>query len=313
MARPEPAWVPPLRDCVRASRVAFSATAGTPLLDFLLVRMSRVTDWPARLARGDVLDASGRPLAADASCEPGAVLWYWRSPPAEPRVPFEIELLHQDEYLVAVDKPHFLAAIPGGRHLQETVLVRLTRQLGIPTLAPMHRLDRDTAGVLLFIVQPATRHAYHSLLRDRQVHKVYEAVAPWRAGLVLPLTCRSRLEQRSDRSFMQMQEVAGEANAQTRVELIRRLAPAAGDLAHYRLTPLTGRRHQLRVQMSGLGLPVVGDRIYPTLWPEPAADAAPDYAQPLQLLARELAFTDPITGQARHFASRRQLQLAGEP
>jgi tRNA pseudouridine32 synthase/23S rRNA pseudouridine746 synthase len=304
-----------MRDGVSASRVAVSAGPWRTLAEFLALRLPAATDWPERLARGEVLDASGRPLPADAPSVPGAVLWYWRSPPPEPRVPFELELLHHDEQLVVVDKPHFLPVTPGGRHLHETVLVRLKRLLGIATLAPMHRLDRETAGVLAFTVQPAARRAYQSLLRDRQVHKVYEAVAPWRAGLALPLTCRNRLEERPG-SFMQMAVVAGEPNAETRIELIGRLVQPRGaldadadGLAHYRLMPHTGRRHQLRVHLAALGLPIVGDRIYPRLLPDLAPGAAPDYSQPLQLLARELAFTDPLSGEPRRFVSRRRLAL----
>jgi tRNA pseudouridine32 synthase/23S rRNA pseudouridine746 synthase len=304
MTRPRPAWTPPARDGVGASRVAVTAGPWATVAEFLAARLRAGIDWPGRLARGEVLDACGRQLAPDAPCRPGAVLWYWRSLPPEPRIPFEIQLLHQDEHLVVVDKPHFLPVTPGGRYLQETVLVRLKRLLGIETLVPMHRLDLETAGVLVFTVQPAGRHAYHALLRDRQAHKVYEAVAPWRADLTLPLTVSSRLQEPPGAGFMQMREVPGVPNAQTRIELIARL----GTQAHYRLTPLTGRKHQLRVHLAALGLPIAGDRIYPTLRPEPAPDAPPDYTQPLQLLARELAFTDPIDGRPRRFVSRRVLQ-----
>ena len=298
------AFTPPLRDGVAASRVGLPSGRFANVLAFLVERFPAVADWPGRLARGDVLDAAGRPLAADAPCAAGMLLWYWRDPPPETPIPFEVALLHRDDHLVVVDKPHFLPVIPGGRHLRETALVRLKQGLGIDTLAPMHRLDRDTAGVLVFVVRPHERAAYHALLRERAVHKVYEAVAPWRDGLALPLTCRHRLEQPPAHGFMQMQVVPGEPNAETRVELIGR----AGTLAHYRLTPRTGKTHQLRVQMSALGIPIVNDRIYPTLWP----DAAPDYAQPLQLLAREIAFTDPVTGQARRFTSARRLRHAPE-
>jgi tRNA pseudouridine32 synthase/23S rRNA pseudouridine746 synthase len=309
-----------MREGVSASRVGVGAGRFASLLDFLTGRFPGVVDWPARLARGDVMDAAGCAQAADSPCLPGMLLWYWRNPPPEPRVPFEIELLYRDEHLVVVDKPHFLSVTPGGRHLVETVLVRLKRQLGIATLAPMHRLDRDTAGVLVFTVQPATRDAYQSLLRDRRVEKVYEAVAPWNAGLALPLVCHSRLAPRADAGFMQMQVVDGEPNAETRIELIGLVetaggsrdagpAPASRALAHYRLTPRTGRTHQLRVQMSALGLPIVGDRIYPDLLPDPAPFAA-DYSQPLQLLARQFSFSDPISGEPRCFTSRRRLQRA---
>jgi tRNA pseudouridine32 synthase/23S rRNA pseudouridine746 synthase len=302
-------FTPPPRDGVGASRVGVGDGRFAHVLAFLAARFPAVADWPARLARGDVLDAAGHPLAADAPCRLGDVLWYWRDPPPEPRVPFEIEVLHRDEHLVVVDKPHFLAVIPGGRHLRETVLVRLRQQLGIETLAPMHRLDRETAGVLVFTVQPATRHAYHALLRERDVHKVYEAVAPWRDDLALPLACRHRLEKPAGAGFMQVQVVPGEPNAETLVELVECLDTPGDALALYRLTPRTGFTHQLRAQMNALGLPLVGDRIYPRLWPEPAAGTAPDWSHPLQLLAREIAFTDPVTGEARRFASRRRLQL----
>jgi tRNA pseudouridine32 synthase / 23S rRNA pseudouridine746 synthase len=316
MTRPRPAWTPPLRDGVSASRVAVSGGPWPSVAAFLTARLRPGIAWAERIARGEVLDAQGQPVSADSPCQDGAVYWYWRSLPPEPRVPFELDVLHQCEHLVVVDKPHFLPVTPGGRHLQETALVRLKRQLGIATLVPMHRLDLETAGVLAFTVQPAARHAYHALMREHRAHKVYEAVAPWRGDLALPVTARHRLQEPAGAGFMQMQVLAGEPNAHTRIELLRRLdthtahpAPAA-DLALYRLTPLTGRKHQLRAQLNALGLPIVGDRIYPRLWPEPVPDAAPDFSHPLQLLARELAFTDPVTGQPRRFVSRRQLALA---
>jgi tRNA pseudouridine32 synthase / 23S rRNA pseudouridine746 synthase len=296
---------PPLRDGVAASRVGVGDGRFPTLLAFLQARFPAVADWPARLARGDVLDAAGHALAAGAPCAAGSLLWYWRDPPPEPRVPFEIEVLHRDEHLVVVDKPHFLPVIPSGRHLRETVLVRLRRQLGIAALAPMHRLDRETAGVLVFTVRAQDRAAYHALLRERDVHKVYEAIAPWRGDLALPLVARHRLEKPDGAGFMQVQVMPGEPNAETLVELLER----DGEDACYRLTPRTGRTHQLRVQMNALGIPIAGDRIYPTLWPEPAPGAPPDWSRPLQLLARAIAFTDPVTGEPRRFASRRQLAL----
>jgi len=308
--RPEP-FVPPLRDGVAASRVGVGDGRFPHVLAFLEARFPAVADWPARLARGDVLDARGNALAAGARCAGGDLLWYWRDPPPEPRVPFEIDILHHDEHLVVVDKPHFLPVIPAGRHLRETALVRLRAALGIATLAPIHRLDRETAGVLVFCVRPQDRGAYHALLRDRVVHKAYEAIAPWRADLALPLVARHRLEQPARAGFMQVRVAPGEPNAEVRIALAGRLG--AGH-ALYRLEPRTGRTHQLRVQMNALGLPIVGDRIYPVLWPEAAPDALPDWSHPLQLLAREIAFTDPVTGQARRFTSRRALALtAGLP
>ncbi len=330
MSRPRPAWTPPLRDGVSASRVALTPGPWATVADFLSQRLPLVADWPARLAAGQVLDAEGHPVAAHEPCRPGTVLWYWRALPPEPRIPFELEVLHQDEHLVVVDKPHFLPVIPRGRYLQETALVRLKRLLGLPDLVPMHRLDRETAGVMLFTVQPAWRHAYQSLLATHQVRKVYEAVAPWREDLTFPMTLQHRLKEPADDRFMQMQVVPGEPNAHTEVELIARLprcglalgpdtsampadhAPSARAAprhgAHYRLRPLTGRKHQLRAQMNAAGLPLRGDRLYPELLPEPALEAPADYSNPLQLLAREIAFTDPLTGALRCFMSRRSLE-----
>jgi tRNA pseudouridine32 synthase/23S rRNA pseudouridine746 synthase len=327
MTRPTPPWTPALRDGVAASRVAVSAGPWALLADFLAARLPAATDWPQRLARGEVLDAQGHALAPDAPCVPGTVLWYWRSPPPEHAPPEDISVLWEDAHIVAVDKPHFMSVTPGGRHLHQTVLVRLKRLLGIATLVPMHRLDRETAGVLLFIKRPEDRHAYQTVLRDRQARKVYEAVAPWRADLQFPLDCASRLVEPPGHDFMQMQVLPGEPNAHTRIELVRRLGPppagwavhppvaavtpaAPASMALYRLLPDTGRKHQLRMHMHGLGLPIFGDRIYPQLLPEPALDAAPDWRHPLQLLAREIAFTDPVTGALRRHISQRRLMLA---
>jgi len=307
VSRTEPAWIPLPRDGVSASRVAVGDSRFAHVLDFLRWRFPAVADWPHRLAHGDVLDAAGRPVLAGAPCVVGEVLWYWRDPPPEPQVPFEIEVLHRDDHLVVVDKPHFLATLPGGRHLRETVLFRLRRQLGMQTLTPMHRLDRDTAGVLVFIVRPEDRHAYQSLLRERAVFKVYEAVAPWRPDVALPVLCRNRIEEPPGRDFMQMRVVPGEPNAETLIECLQTLPDG---LALYRLTPHTGRKHQLRAQMNALGLPLVGDRVYPRLLPEPPPQAVADYAEPLQLLAREYGFTDPLSGEPRRFVSRRRLALA---
>jgi tRNA pseudouridine32 synthase / 23S rRNA pseudouridine746 synthase len=319
MARPAPAWSPALREGVAASRVVVSGGPFVCVADFLAARFPRAPSWAPRLLTGEVMNGLGQTLRADSPCPSGMLIWYWRDPPPEPRVPFEIEVLFQDEQLVVVDKPHFLPVAPSGRFLHETVLVRLKRLLGINTLSPMHRIDLDTAGVVVFTVQPSQRNAYQALLRERRVHKVYEALAPWRADLVLPQTCSHRLQEPPGKSFMQMQVVAGEPNAETRVQVLRRVEPPLCRSSHtpnqalalYQLTPSTGRRHQLRVQMNALGLPIVGDRIYPVLHPELPPGAMPDHSQPLQLLSREFSFIDPLSGQHRSFVSRRQLGLVG--
>ena len=322
MTRPAPPWTPPLRDGVAASRLAVSAGSDVLLADYLAARLRSGVDWPERMARGEVLGSQGEVLTPEAPCVPGSVVWYWRSPPPEHAPPEDIQVLHQDAHIVAIDKPHFMSVTPGGRHLHQTALVRLRRLLGLPTLVPMHRLDRETAGVLLFVVRPQDRGAYHALLRQQQATKVYEAVAPVNAELSFPLDYSSRLVEPAGDDFMQMQSLPGEPNAHTRMELVRHLGafpsgwPTCANgveggeaIALYRLLPSTGRKHQLRVHMNSLGIPILGDRCYPRLVPEPAPDAPPDWRHPLQLLAREIAFTDPVTGEARRYTSARRLVL----
>jgi tRNA pseudouridine32 synthase / 23S rRNA pseudouridine746 synthase len=181
----------------------------------------------------------------------------------------------------------------------ESALVRLRRDLDLPTLSPAHRLDRLTAGVLVFTVDPSVRGAYQTLFAERQVRKVYEAIAPFRPDVDLPTVVRSRIVK--ERGVPRAQEVPGPVNAESLIQLV---SPGP-ELAGYRLVPSTGRTHQLRLHMHSLGLPIVNDNFYPDL-----LDVDPeDYSAPLQLLARSLEFTDPLTGAARRFESRRALAV----
>lgn len=289
----------PTKNGVGPSCVALTPGPWATISDFLIDRFPAIpaATWQARMQQGELVDEHGVAVTPDRPSRPGLRLYYYRSIADEPRVPFDEVVLFRDEWLIAADKPHFLPVTPGGKHLQETLLVRLKRRLGIDTLAPLHRLDRETAGVVVFAVQPDTRGAYQALFAQRQVMKHYEAIAPWRPELTFPLTRRSRLVQ--DDHFLRMREVPGEPNAETLFEVL----DVQGDFARYRLTPLTGRTHQLRVHCAALGLPIVGDRMYPTLLP---ADTDV-HAQPLQLLARVIAFVDPVRGLTRRFDSARQL------
>lgn len=275
------------------------------VLAYLAQKFTRIpeADWHARMVSGKVLDDQGNPLSPAHPYQPGLRVYYYRSVAREPRIPFEAVILFQDEHLIVVDKPHFLPVMPSGGYLQETVLVRLKRQTGLDTLVPIHRIDRDTAGLVMFSVLPRSRGAYAALFRDRAVHKTYEAIAPWRADLALPLTRESRLEESGH--FMLQREVDGPPNARTQIEVM----DICGDLARYRLHPVTGQRHQLRVHMAALGLPILGDGLYPTLTPE----GHTDHAHPLQLLAKSIEFMDPMTGLARRFDSQRQLQALSQP
>ena len=290
-------------DGVGRSCVALPPGPWATLIEFFVGRFPHIgrEEWLGRMQRGEVTDAQGAPVAPDAPFRPHGKLYYYRSLPPEPRIPFDEEVLYQDELIVVADKPHFLPVTPTGRYLQETLLVRLKRKLGIDTLAPVHRIDRETAGLVLFTVQPHTRGRYQALFRDRAVEKRYEAIAPHRVGLSWPLIRMTRLEEGD--SFMTMREVPGGPNSETHIELIE----SWGEWARYGLRPLSGKRHQLRVHMAALGLPIVNDLIYPTLQPD---TLEPDYSKPLQLLARTLEFTDPVSGESRRFESRHRLAHA---
>lgn len=301
--RGEPQLAPPTRDGVSASCIALPNGSWPTLLAYLQQRFKHVAadEWRRRIERGEVLHAQDlSPIEVDTAYRPHIKLYYYRCLENEPRIPFDETILFQDEHLVVVDKPHFLPVTPGGRYLFETLLVRLRRSLGIATLQPLHRLDRETAGLVLFGIRPQERDAYHALFRERKVAKRYEAIAPFRADLQWPLTRSSRLAE-SD-SFMRMIEIPGEPNAHTSITLLEQ----RGDLARYALEPSTGQRHQLRVHMCALGLPIVGDQIYPVHLPERIDN---DYNRPLQLLARKLEFSDPVTGQPRRFEIDRGLMF----
>lgn len=289
----------PIRDGVSPSIAWLPHGAWATLGDYLAFRFPMVSEdcWRERMARAEVLDPQGRTLAYDEAFAGGSCIFYYRERRGETPIPFDETILFANDELMAVDKPHFLPVTPGGRFLHETLLVRLKRKTGINTLSPMHRLDRETAGVMLFSVNPATRPLWQALFRLRQVQKVYEAIAPYRAELVLPLDVCSRIER--DEQFFRVREVDGEPNAFSRIELISR----RGDHALYRLLPATGKMHQLRVHMNSLGLPILNDGFYPLALP----CKGDDFSAPLKLLARSISFTDPVTGVARQFDSLQSL------
>jgi tRNA pseudouridine32 synthase/23S rRNA pseudouridine746 synthase len=292
----------PVRNGVGPSCVALPAGEWATVVEFLVQQFPAIprTEWIARMLRGDVREAGGAQVLPETPYAAGGKLFYYRSLDQEPHVPFDEAVLFQDEYLVVADKPHFLPVVPSGRYLHQTLLVRLKRKLGIDTLAPVHRIDRDTAGLVLFTIRPETRGVYQELFRERRVVKCYEAIAPWREDLALPVQYRSCLKEAE--SFMKMREAEGVPNAETAIALIER----RGALARYDLRPVTGMRHQLRVHMAALGIPIVNDAIYPHHQPE---QAVPEYDKPLKLLARSIAFADPLTGQERRFDSLRTLDF----
>ncbi|MFP3990192.1 RluA family pseudouridine synthase [Streptomyces sp. E11-3] len=289
---PQRRGIDPVR--LRLPRDGGWATVRDHLVDRLPVDPETVD---AMLHGGEVVAENG-PLTLDTPYTGGIHVWFHRDLPTEVPVPFVIDVVYQDEHLLVADKPHFLSTTPRGRHVTETALARLRRDLDLPELSPAHRLDRLTAGLVMFTVRPEDRGAYQSLFRDRQVHKEYEAVAAHTPALTLPVSVRSRIEK--VRGRIDAYEIPGEPNSESRIELLEHRAA----LGRYRLLPHTGRTHQLRVHMNALGIPILGDPVYPAVT-EPAPD---DFGRPLQLLARTLEFTDPLTGRAHRFSSSRTLR-----
>ena len=320
----------PTRDGVSASTVALPSSAKfsdtnaisnwPSVFDFLCERFPTVTpqEWSARFADGLVLNEQGDAIHASAPYTPNALIHYYRRVPEEPELPFKARVLFQDEHLVVADKPHFMPVTPAGRYVRSSLLVQLKEELGIDTLSPIHRIDRETAGLVLLSVNPQERDAYQALFRERKVQKIYQAIAPYRDDLVFPLTRISRIEE--DAQFFLSREVEGLTNSETRVEILKYLdvavdtsmGSAAGSpssspensskpSALYQLTPVTGKRHQLRIHMCALGIPIEGDQFYPEVLRGP--EEIEDFRQALQLLAEKIAFTDPITGEEREFKS----------
>ena len=276
-----------MRDGLGPARVRLH---GGPVLAELTARFGAKAR--AKVLAGEVVDADGAVVDDTTVLAGGSHVFLYRDLPEEVPVPFEVPVLHRDADIVVVDKPHFLATMPRGRHVAQTALVRLRRELGLPELSPAHRLDRLTAGVLLFTTRREVRGAYQTLFTRGLVRKSYLARAAVDSALALPRVVRSRIVKRRGR--LQACCEPGEPNAETLVEL----ASADG---LYRLTPRTGRTHQLRLQMASLGIPILGDPLYPNV----ITVADDDFSTPLRLLAQCIEFVDPLTGLTREFVSRR--------
>ena len=264
---------------------------GGPVLAELQARFG--DDAAAKVRAGEVVCADGSVVDEATELPAGAFIYWYRDLPDEVVVPFDVPVLYRDENIVVVDKPHFLATMPRGGHVVQTALVRLRRALGLWELSPAHRLDRLTAGVLVFTARREVRGAYQTMFASGGASKTYLARSS--AGtLTEPVELRNRIVKR--RGSLQAVIEPGEVNAVTLIE------PLGSGL--FQLTPATGRTHQLRVHMNSLGLPIDGDPLYPTVLDV----AAGDFSTPLQLLAHRLAFVDPVTGVEREFVSERTLE-----
>jgi len=289
----------PMRDGVTPSFLWLPEGQWPDMLTFMASNYPAVTEtqWRERMERGDVVDGQGAPLMPNARYKQGMRIWYYRELEAETPIPFHEEILYQDEHIIVADKPHFLPTIPTGRFLKETLLVRLRQKLGIEELVPIHRLDRETAGVVIFSANLNSRGAYQSLFQKRLVQKEYEALAGPLPGREFPFVYRSRMVEGD--KFFTMKEEPGEPNSETMIDVVE----PRGEHVLYRLWPHTGRQHQLRVHLSALGIPIVNDVFYPVALP----CKQDDVSAPLKLLARAIGFPDPLTGEWRYFESKQQL------
>ena len=292
-----------MRHGVTASKVYLPVLDPAPksLYAFLISEFPHISAdvWQSRFQDGLILNHEAQVLSLDQPYLANQHIYYYRFLAHEISVPFQHEILFEDEHLLVVDKPHFLTISPSGKYVQETLLVRLKNQTGIADLSPIHRLDRETAGIVLFSKHVASRGAYQQLFADKKIQKTYHAIAAYTDALDFPKQVKLRMEK--GEPFYTMQVVDGIPNSETAIELLEHNTT----WAKYLLTPITGKQHQLRVHLNWLGLPIRYDPFYPQV--EHKADD--DFSQPLQLLAKSIAFVDPFTQESRYFESKLELNL----
>lgn len=296
----------PMREGISASRVWLpkdSEKKWETILDFLVERFPFISQeiLEDRMSRGDIVNETGIAFNKKTPYQGEIFLFYYREIPNEPKIPFKEKILFKNENIIVVDKPHFIPVTPTGRYVKESLLARLKHHYQNEEISPIHRLDRETAGIVLFSCNSKVRGAYQTLFQKRQVSKRYEAIAAT-STLDFPLTHKSRIVK-SDPFFI-MKEAEGEINSETTIQVIQ----SEKNLSKYLLKPITGKQHQLRIHMMSLGIPILNDPFYPILLP----CKGEDYSHPLQLLAKSIEFTDPLSGQLLNFQSLQNLTFSLE-
>jgi len=294
---------PPMLNGVTASKVFLQATADSPktVYAYLCAQFPHIdpSEWQSRFDNGLVYDDKGNTLSIESSFQANTHCFYYRFLAHEVHVPFQHQILFENEHLLVVDKPHFLTMSPTGQYVQETLLVRLKQQTGNEHLTPIHRLDRETAGVVLISKCVQSRGFYQQMFATRQVQKTYHAIAAYRDDLNFPLITKLKMEK--GQPFYTMQVVEGEPNSETEIQLLQH----DQQWGKYELKPHTGKQHQLRVHLSHLGIPIQNDPFYPQV----SHKADDDFSAPLQLLAKHIQFTDPVTQKQMQFSSELELTL----
>ncbi|MCH7337029.1 pseudouridine synthase [Acinetobacter sp. NIPH 2699] len=296
-------FIPPLIDGVSASKVFLpNVVVANTVFDYLCQHFPhiQIQEWQQRFEDQLIYAADGSKLQLNSPYTPNSHIFYYRFLAHEIHVPFQHEILFENDDLLVVDKPHFLTMTPTGQYVQETLLVRLKKQTGYADLTPIHRLDRETAGVVLFCKRAESRGVYQQLFADRKVQKTYHAIAAYHLELKLPQTLQLHLEKGTPFYTMQV-NTEKPSNTETWIELLDHNQ----EYAKYLLKPKTGKQHQLRVHLNYLGIPILHDSFYPTV----VHKADEDFSHPLQLLAKEIHFIDPISHTQMSFSSNYELTL----
>ncbi|ENW03487.1 pseudouridine synthase [Acinetobacter beijerinckii] len=296
-------FTPPLINGVSASKVFLpNDVSAVTIFDYLCQHFPhiQVNEWQQRFTDELIYSAQGEKLKLNSVYTPNTHIYYYRFLAHEIHVPFKHQILFENDDLLVVDKPHFLTMSPTGQYVQETLLVRLKKQTGYDDLTPIHRLDRETAGVVLFCKKVSSRNAYQQLFAERKVQKTYHAIAEYRSEIHFPLTLELHLEKGHPFYTMQINPEK-KSNTETIISIIEHNE----NYAKYQLQPKTGKQHQLRVHLNFLGIPILNDAFYPKV----KHKADDDFSQPLQLLAKQIQFIDPFTNQEMNFSSLQEISL----